>query len=79
MNDDGPDVSEILTIFSQHALAKRKKTDDWSEEDCKEEGVTDTDQYQVYSHSVQRGVGNRRADITKTGELIKSDRHLYPF
>lgn len=54
------------------------KTNDRSEEDCKEE---DTDRYQVYCYSVQqeRGVGNRRTDITKTRELIKSDRHLYPF
>lgn len=36
--------------------------------------VTDGDRYQVYIHSVrrERGEDNRRADITKTGELIKS-------
>jgi len=60
-------------------LRSEKKTDDRSEEECKEEDA-DTDRYQVYSHSVQRerNVGNRRTDITKR-ELIKSDRHLYPF
>lgn len=55
VNNDGPDISEILIIFSQYALAKRKKTHDRSGKDCKEEDVTDTDQYQVYSHSVQSG------------------------
>lgn len=58
MNNDGPNNSEILTNFSwQYALAKRKKMNDRSGEDRKEEGVTDTDQYQVYSHSVQRESG----------------------
>lgn len=76
MNGDGPDKSEIFVAIRTY----EEKENGWpSEEDCKEEDVSDTDQVYCYSVQQERGMSNRRTDITKTRELIKSDRHLYPF